>query len=330
MKLRTTTNKGRSGIEIAGEALHLIRMAPPSALSSYFIGSAPFMLGLLYFWSDMSRSAFAGERCLTASLALTALFIWMKCWQSVFSAGLRSHLTGTPDTVWTFRSILRMVARQTTIQPYGLLLIPAAMFLLLPFYAVHSFFQNATTLEEGQDCDLSTFRRRAWRQSLTWPAQNHLIIWLLSPWTLAAGMLTVFGSVWLLMSFSPEMRGLAQELDSSDKLMVGIISIFLLYQFVLPVSPFGCMVAGNIAVTLVILPILLNFVFGVQSSFGMSGIHGIMNTTFLITVYALSYLCLDPILKAAHVLRCFYGESQQTGQDLLLDLHAATLTKAAP
>ena len=35
---------------------------PLSTLAYYYIGAAPFVLGLLFFWSDMSRGAFAGAR----------------------------------------------------------------------------------------------------------------------------------------------------------------------------------------------------------------------------------------------------------------------------
>ena len=34
------------------------------------------------------------------------------------------------------------------------------------------------------------------------------------------------------------------------------------------------------------------------------------------TAGALTYLCLDPLIKAAYLLRCFYGESLHTGEDL--------------
>lgn len=320
MKMKTTKTMGPGGIELVGEALHLIRMAPLHVLSSYFIGSAPFILGFLYFWSDMSRSAFAHQRCFNASLGLAVLFVWMKTWQSIFASGLRRHITGAPDPGWTLAGIRRTIARQTAIQPYGLLLIPASMTLAVPFFAVYSFYQNATVLDEGNDVDMKLFRKRAWRQALVWPGQNHTLMWLLNPWILAAGMIAAFGSVWLLLSFSPELRGLAQELDTTDKYMMAILSIILIYHFALPLAPLGCIVAGNIALLLVVLPAALNFVAGIETSFTLSGIHGIMNTTFLMTVYSLSYLCLDPVIKAAYVLRCFYGESEKTGQDLLVEL----------
>ena len=47
----------KSAIRIIEEAVHILRSAPGSLLSVYYIGSVPFILGLLYFWADMSRSA---------------------------------------------------------------------------------------------------------------------------------------------------------------------------------------------------------------------------------------------------------------------------------
>ena len=47
----------QSAIRIIEEAVHLLRSAPGSLLAGYYIGSAPFVLGLMYFWADMSRSA---------------------------------------------------------------------------------------------------------------------------------------------------------------------------------------------------------------------------------------------------------------------------------
>ena len=68
----------KSAIRMIEEAVHILRCAPVALLSVYYIGSVPFVLGLLYFWADMSRGTFAGERCLGESLFLALLFPWMK------------------------------------------------------------------------------------------------------------------------------------------------------------------------------------------------------------------------------------------------------------
>jgi hypothetical protein len=59
--------------------------------------------------------------------------------------------------------------------------------------------------------------------------------------------------------------------------------------------------------------------FGVESTFTRSGLS-MLNTTFLAVMFGLTYLSVDPILKAVYALRCFYGESLQSGEDLRAEL----------
>jgi uncharacterized membrane protein len=48
-------------------------------------------------------------------------------------------------------------------------------------------------------------------------------------------------------------------------------------------------------------------------------------------MFGLTYLCVDPILKTLYTLRCFYGESLESGEDLKAELKefVATFSKAA-
>src|SRR6267142_5270208 len=63
------------------------------------------------------------------------------------------------------------------------------------------------------------------------------------------------------------------------------------------------------------IPALLKTLFGVESMFTRGSLT-LLNTTFFAINFWLTYLCVDPILKAVYVLRCFYGESQESGEDL--------------
>jgi len=67
------------------------------------------------------------------------------------------------------------------------------------------------------------------------------------------------------------------------------------------------------------IPGLLRTLFGVESAF-TRGSSSLLNTTFLAINFWLTYLCVDPILKAVYVLRCFYGESQESGEDLKAEI----------
>src|ERR1700730_11466367 len=95
MKHRDQLKQGRKPTELIEEAVHLLRSSRASTLAAYFIGSLPFALGLLYFWSDMARDPFAPRHLAGGSLGLAALFLWMKFWQTVFTSGLRAQMAGT-------------------------------------------------------------------------------------------------------------------------------------------------------------------------------------------------------------------------------------------
>jgi len=305
----------KSGITLTGEALNLLRTAPPGVTAAYVLGTVPMTLAALYFWADMSRSAFAYERCFGFSLALALLFAWMKTWQAVFADGLKAHITGTPAAPWTLRRWLRQAAIQTALQPYGILAIPFAFLLMIPFPYVHAFYQNLTVLGPEVGVPLRDTVRKAWRQATLWPMQNSLVMWLSSPWLLAIGVLTVFGTVRLALSMTPEVG------EAINQGWVLLLMLVLIGTLLLPFSIIGCIVAGNIALLLIWIPHLLRFLFGVETVFTLGG-TAIFNSTFVATVFGLSYLCMDPLLKAAHVLRCFYGESQKNGEDLLVELRS--------
>ena len=83
--------KTKGAMEIIEEAVYVLRRNPLSLLAGYYIGTLPFITALLYFWADMSRSAFAEDYCSPASLGLALLFIWMKCWHAVFCQKLTAH-----------------------------------------------------------------------------------------------------------------------------------------------------------------------------------------------------------------------------------------------
>ena len=82
---------------------------------------------------------------------------------------------------------------------------------------------------------------------------------------------------------------------------------------------FGAVVFLDVAVGLVQVPSLLKTFFGLETAFTRSS-WSFLNTTFLATVCGLTFLCLDPLLKTVYLLRCFYGESLHTGEDLKAEL----------
>ncbi|PTY08244.1 hypothetical protein DB347_01275 [Opitutaceae bacterium EW11] len=84
----------------------------------------------------------------------------------------------------------------------------------------------------------------------------------------------------------------------------------------------------NVAAAFYVLPWVANRFFGIQNLFGFTGWWG-LNTTFLASVCALTWLAVDPLVKAFYVLRVFYGRSQRSGEDLQVELAAAARARRA-
>src|SRR4029077_12191261 len=75
----------------------------------------------------------------------------------------------------------------------------------------------------------------------------------------------------------------------------------------------------NIASGAFVVPWLATHLLGLETPFGLSGWQ-LLNTTFLATVGTLTWLVVDPLIKAFYFLRVFYGRALVTGEDLRLDL----------
>lgn len=254
---------GKSSIDIIEEATHLLRRMPSSLFASYYAGTLPFVLCFLFFWADMSRSSFAYKHVAEYSLVIALLFVWMKCWNAVFAGQIKAFITEEKSEKWNFRKILHLIAVQSAIQPTGLILLPAAMIVALPFGWVYAFYQNASVYGTGEMSDTKSVYRASLKQAMVFPRQNHMLI-----------------------------------------------SILFLFNII---------IFFNLIAVLYLLPNLLNSFFGVETVFTKAG-WSMLNTTFLAIVLCISYLLLDPLIKIIYVLRCFYGESLHTGEDLKVEL----------
>ncbi|MFB3890866.1 MAG: DUF4129 domain-containing protein [Phycisphaerae bacterium] len=71
----------------------------------------------------------------------------------------------------------------------------------------------------------------------------------------------------------------------------------------------------NLAQSILLPAWLLKTFLDVETVFSRGGFNA-SNTTFLAIIIALTYLCVDPMIKAFYTLRCFYGRSLKTGEDL--------------
>lgn len=259
MSRSTKRAAGPGALETIETAVHLLRVAPARTLATYYLGALPFVLGLLYFWSDMSRNPFAPQHAAAASLGVAGLFLWLKFWQALFALKLRAQLSGEAEPQLTAARVAGILYTQAALQPTALFVLPLAFIPALPFAWVYAFYQNLTA---QPDADARTLRRtiaRSWRMAALWPAQNHVLL----------AVMTLFG----------------------------------FFVFV------SLCVAGTM------LPELIKMLFGIETVFSRGG-TAMLNTTFFTAMFAVAYLCVDPILKAIYVLRVFQGESLQSGEDL--------------
>ncbi len=91
----------------------------------------------------------------------------------------------------------------------------------------------------------------------------------------------------------------------------------------------GLTVWLNLAGAFVAIPWLANRLLGIDNIFGFSG-WWFFNTTFLASVTGLTWLAVDPVIKAFYTVWVFHGRSRRTGEDLQFEFHrAARLTPAA-
>ncbi|MBI5115718.1 hypothetical protein HZA56_04545 [Candidatus Poribacteria bacterium] len=310
MKPKRKHGDDKGAIEIIEEAFHLLRGAPLRTIASYCVGSLPFILALLYFWADMSKSAFARERLPGSAFVLSLLFIWMKTWQTLYSRLLWVEVSGETPVRWNLKRFLRVAMRQTILQPSGLFMLPVALLVTVPFGWTYAAYQNITVLDNGDERAVRSLVGRAVAMARLWQKQNHLLIWAISPYLL----MIVAAFFLVLIQFVPT---------------VGSVSLFIVAYFwyvllilSMVLNPFGVIVAANIASAIIFLPFLLRALTGAQIAFLRGG--SMLNSTFFAVVCGLAYLCLDPLVKAAYVLRCFYGESLSTGEDLRVELKRFT------
>jgi hypothetical protein len=91
------------------------------------------------------------------------------------------------------------------------------------------------------------------------------------------------------------------------------------HVILLTLSGFGFYVFLNWIMLAMFAPQLLEMFLGIETIFTQSPLS-MLNTTFFAATAALTYLSIDPLIKTCYVLRCFYGQSLQSGDDLKTDI----------
>ena len=197
------------GLDLIEEAVHVLRRAPPATLLCYYAGAVPFVLGVLFFWSDMSRSGLAEQHLVGGVLALAALFIWMKVWQSAFAFRLSAQVANEPATRIGLGALVRTIAAQALVHATGLFLLLIALQIVLPIAWTYAFYQNATVLGFREPSAVALCRR-SWKQARLAPMQNHSALFV-------AGLfgLFVFLDVVIVMLAAPHLAKMLLGVETS-------------------------------------------------------------------------------------------------------------------
>jgi hypothetical protein len=82
---------------------------------------------------------------------------------------------------------------------------------------------------------------------------------------------------------------------------------------------FGTFVFLDWIIVSLAVPTLAKIFFGIETVFTRSPFAA-LNSTFFAAMLALTYLSIDPLIKAAYTLRCFYGEARASGADIKAEL----------
>lgn len=176
MNPKAARAEGPSPLDWIETAVWLVRSAPRGALLCYYTGSIIALLGLLFFWADMSQGAYAREHLVEASFTAATFYIWMKCWQAVYLSKLSSYLLMEPEESWTIRRVVNLVVIQATLQPIGLFLRLIAAQILLPYIWTYSIFMGVAILGDGSNPSIRAVASGAIREAGLWWRQTHLAL----------------------------------------------------------------------------------------------------------------------------------------------------------
>ena len=135
-------NQDRDTLALTEESAALLRRAPASAWAAYLVGAAPYGLGLIWFWLENSRSAFAREHLGWSAGVLALLFLWKQVCEALFLAQLRALAGGKPSPALTLRRIVPLVFKQAALQPTSFLAIPLALLATVPLPYTLLFYRQ--------------------------------------------------------------------------------------------------------------------------------------------------------------------------------------------
>ena len=165
--------------DLIEEGMYLLRKTPLMSWTFYVCGAVPFIFGFLFFWTEMISSGLATRSLLPGSLALGVLFVAFKVAQAYYVKGLYKALCDAESPGWSTGHWFAEIRRQAFWQPTGLVILPIAFVLTIPFARLFAFYQNMLISGSQDSADDGEIARESWRLAKIWPEQNWILITLL-------------------------------------------------------------------------------------------------------------------------------------------------------
>ena len=175
MKKTSNTNP-KSTFDMIEESILVLQSIPNYWYLFYLVGTLPFVFGFVYFWTEMSRNVLTDNSIVSLSLLLAFLFIWMRCWQSIFMRFVQAYVCGEIMCNFNFSVIGRLIAAHIILQPCSIILRLLSWILLFSFGWVYAFFQNVIVFAGEEDNQLQNIYHESLKQSILWQTQNVLFI----------------------------------------------------------------------------------------------------------------------------------------------------------
>jgi hypothetical protein len=92
----------------------------------------------------------------------------------------------------------------------------------------------------------------------------------------------------------------------------------------LTLAGFSLFVFFNLIILAILLPTLLKTLLDIESAASRDS-GALLNSTLTAACFAVTYLCIDPIVKTVYVLRCYYGAARTSGEDLKVSIKQFSL-----
>ena len=202
---RAVQPPGPRAVELVEEAVWLLRRHPRD-LVVYHLATAPFALGLVYFWAYVAWFVPADGAVAAAALLLALLFGVMKAGQNRLGARLLARQLGEEPPAWGWRDRLAETAAQLREQCSGVVLVPLAVLFVVPFAWVYGHYQTATVLPRSAPGEPPR-HAQAWALAQLRPVQNHWALLILAGLWLAV-FLNLAVAFYLLPALATQWLGL--------------------------------------------------------------------------------------------------------------------------